>query len=170
MSELTFVRLREVLHYAPVTGLFRWRVRPSNRVRVDDVAGCLHKLHGYIYIGIDGRIYRAHRLAWLWVHGVWPTHGVDHRDGDPANNRLANLRAATQAENMQNQRRAHRCSQSGYLGVQRKRNGKWIARVKRGGVHIDSQPFATPQEAHAAYIEIKAQLHPFSTLKARPHV
>lgn len=165
MKALTAERLREVLSYEPSTGLFRWRVRLSNRTRVGAVAGCRED-DGYILVGVDGRLYGAHRLAWLYMHGEWPAHGVDHRDTDPSNNRIGNLRPATQAQNMQNLRRAHRDSKSGYLGAQQKRNGKWIGRVVSGGVHIDSEPFDTPAEAHAAYVAIKATLHPFSTLEA----
>ena len=70
-------RLREILHYDQQTGVFRWKVMLAHRRKPGDVAGSL--THGYIEIGIDNRSYRAHRLAWLYVTGEWPSSFIDHR-------------------------------------------------------------------------------------------
>lgn len=164
LATLTPERVRELLHYEPETGVFTWRVATSRRVKVGDKAGCLHKRDGRVYISVDGKLYKAHRLAWLYMKAEWPAAGIDHRDGAPSNNRFDNLRPASQAENMQNLRKAHRDSSSGLLGAQRLRNGKWIARLLCKGIRVDSIRFDTPEQAHAAYLEIKAAFHPFSTL------
>lgn len=66
---VTAERLRDVLDYDADTGLFRWKARTSNRVRVGSVAGAHSHVLGYVMISIDGRLYKAHRLAWLHVHG-----------------------------------------------------------------------------------------------------
>ncbi|MEY5100664.1 MAG: hypothetical protein RJA36_3383 [Pseudomonadota bacterium] len=158
----TAERLREVLSYDPATGAFTWRVTNSRRRVAGSPAGGAHKADGRVYIGIDGGLFKAHRLAWIYVHGALPPHGIDHIDGNPQNNRIANLRAATQAENMQNLRAAHRDSATGLLGVQGKR-GRWIARLLVRGARFERGPFNTPQEAHEAYLALKAIHHPFAT-------
>ena len=54
---------------------------------------------GHIRICIMRVKYLAHRLAWLYVTGSWPSQDIDHIDGDPTNNRFANLREVTHQEN-----------------------------------------------------------------------
>jgi hypothetical protein len=102
--DLTAEYLRQLLSYDPDTGLFRWRVQLGFRGKVGAVAGTTHS-KGYRQIRIDGRIYRAHRLAWLYIHGEWPSGGLDHIDGNPANNAIANLRPATQQQNVWSSRK-----------------------------------------------------------------
>ena len=87
---LTAERLRELLNYDPLTGVFSWRVNGRGRSGVGTVAGgSNHKR-----IAIDKKEYFVHRLAWLYVHGCWPTEDIDHINGDPSDNRIANLREA----------------------------------------------------------------------------
>ena len=57
---------------------------------------------GYLMIYLPGSTYRAHRLAWLYVHGEPVPDVIDHADGNPLNNRISNLRAATFAGNRAN--------------------------------------------------------------------
>ena len=116
MSDLTAERLREVLDYGPDTGVFTWKIRTNSRVKVGDVAGALRP-DGYIQISIDGRLHRAHRLAWLYVTGESPPDQIDHINGVRDDNRIANLRLATSAENKQNLRRAKSRNKTGFLGV-----------------------------------------------------
>jgi hypothetical protein len=73
---LTVTRLREVLHYDPITGIFTWLVSLSNHV--GKVAGSLDGT-GRVRIRVDGREYGAHRLAWLYMTGNWPVNEIDHR-------------------------------------------------------------------------------------------
>jgi hypothetical protein len=87
---LTATRLREVLDYDAESGEFRWKIRPSNRVRIGDVAGRL--CDGYRRIALDGREYSGHRLAVLWVEGRYPRHQVWHRNGLRGDNRYENLK------------------------------------------------------------------------------
>jgi hypothetical protein len=74
---LTQARLRELLQYDPVTGVFRWR---AGRY-IGRVAGCSAdgNHNRYARIRVDGRMYYAHRLSWLYVHGTWPAV-IDHAD------------------------------------------------------------------------------------------
>lgn len=97
---ITQERLKEMLSYDLETGVFRWKVKRGG-VEIGSVAGSLNG-HRYRYITVDGRNCRAHRLAWLFVHGVWPSKEIDHINGDKDDNRLENLREATRAENQRN--------------------------------------------------------------------
>ena len=92
---LTQQRVRELLWYDRETGLFTWLVATSNRVGA--TAGYQDK-RGYIWIGIDGVVYLAHRVAWLWMTGEMPVE-IDHHDTDKGNNRWRNLREATRGQN-----------------------------------------------------------------------
>lgn len=160
----TAEEVRAVLDYDPATGVFRWLKANSSKVRVGDVAGS-QNLGGYVSIGVDCRRYYAHRLAWLYVRAVWPATGLDHIDGDPSNNALANLRETTPAANMQNRRKqttsAGRPTSSQYLGVSwDKEKGRWVAYIGHGGKLQKLGRFKTEEEAHSAYLAAKAQLHP----------
>ena len=163
MKSLTAELAREILDYDPDTGVFRWKVtNKRSHASAGSLAGCLHST-GYWYIQVDGRNYRAHRLAWLITHGTFPADQIDHRDGDRANNRLANLREVTNAGNQQNQRRARSDSTTGLLGVSPEKNGfKARIRVDRKTRYLGH--FGTPEQAHAAYLDAKRQLHPMGTL------
>lgn len=97
---LTQERLKEVLEYDPASGNWRWKVRTSWRVETEGRAGTINS-HGYVAIKVDRKLYRAHRLAWLYMTGQWPNE-IDHKDRNKANCAWANLRSVTHAENMMN--------------------------------------------------------------------
>jgi hypothetical protein len=127
---LTDAELRNLFHYDPETGSFTRlkSVHPRDRRRYPCKAGCVNT-SGYVVIRINDTLYYGHRLAWLYMHGEWPPHSVDHVNGDRADNRLANLRLATQSENGANGAR-RKNNTSGYPGVVWLRNeGKWGAQV-----------------------------------------
>jgi HNH endonuclease len=159
---ITSDRLRELLAYDPSTGVFTRRVRTSTRTRVGDVAGCL-KNKGRIAINADGKLYQSHRLAWLYVYGEWPKHHIDHIDGDPSNNRIANLRDVISSVNQQNRKCAQANNASGLLGVSPYR-GRWRATICINGACRLIGRFDTPEQAHAAYLEVKRQLHTGCTI------
>ena len=126
---ITHSRLLEVLHYDPDSGEFTYRVKRGSRVPVGGRAGTESGEHRYIWIGIDYQRYSAHRLAWFYMTGSWPAEEVDHRDCDPYNNRWANLRAASKAQNQYNQRKPKN-NTSGVKGLHwLKKKGKWRAAV-----------------------------------------
>ena len=156
---LTVDRLREVQDYDPETGEFIWIVSPHrSKIRPGDIAGPNSiDIDGYRIIQIDGKQYKAHRLAWLFVYGEWPTKFIDHINGNPADNRIANLREATYHENARNRKVSNR-NLSGFKGVCTEPSGKFRGRIRVNGVNIDLGLFDTPQEANFAYV-IAAQEH-----------
>lgn len=124
---VTANRLRKLLDYNPDTGIFVWKLATTNRVKAGDAAGSRGS-DGYIRIGVCGRIYKAHRLAWLYVHGDWPKMELDHINGIKTDNRIGNLRDVTRSVNARNLHRAQRNSASGVLGVSlHKATGLWRA-------------------------------------------
>lgn len=159
MTELTQDRLKELLHYDPETGVFTRRIaRSGARGGIGAVAGSTH-YDGYKRISIDGKLYQSHRLAWLYTHGTWPADMVDHINGVAGDNRLTNLREATQIQNMANVGKPSN-NTSGYKGVSwHKRDKKWRAQIN----HQDKQKhlghFTTPEEAHAAYCAAASALY-----------
>lgn len=160
---LTAARLREVLAYDALTGIFTWRYR-KGYVPAGSDAGT-RKETGYIDISIDRRLYKAHRLAWMYVYGQWPTQMIDHINGVRDDNRIANLRDVTCSVNCQNRRSPRRNSKSPYLGITwEKAKSKWAAQIRSEGKVILLGYFDDPAVAHTAYVAAKRQLHAGCTI------
>jgi hypothetical protein len=165
MSELTATRLREVLSYDRLTGEFVWLMTLSNRALAGSAAGSFDKARGYLTIGVEGRLYQAHRLAWLYVTGEWPIGEIDHWDTNKLNNKWVNLRDVTFSMNQQNVRRPRSHNTSGYQGVVwDKRKSKWRAGLTKGGKFIYLGYFDDPAVAHQAYVAGKRIHHEGNTL------
>jgi len=99
-SELTQERLKGLLVYDEVSGIFTWV--HSGRTKVAGApAGTLSK-EGYIRITIDGYRFMGHILAWLYMTGEYVKRGIDHRDTVRSNNSWFNLRRASQSQNNMN--------------------------------------------------------------------
>jgi hypothetical protein len=90
--------LRSALHYDPDTGIFTW-VRDSSKWMHNggQIAGCVDD-RGRVLIHFKGVQYKAHRLAWAYVHGYWPPDEIDHKNGfmSEAEGRAAYIAAAKQ--------------------------------------------------------------------------
>jgi hypothetical protein len=130
------------------------------------VAGSVNPC-GYRQIKIDKHLYRAHRLAWLWMTGAWPIQEqVDHINGIRDDNRWANLRNVSRAANNQNQRRAQSRNLSAQLlGVSRKNAaGGFQARIRHEGKEKRLGTFRAAALAHEAYVAAKRKLHEGNTL------
>lgn len=160
-DELEQWRLREALTYDSETGHFTWNVLRPN-AGIGTVAGSVGST-GYLIICLKNVRYCAHRLAWFYVHGVWPTRDIDHINHDRLDNRISNLRELSRRGNMQNQIRAHANNGTGALGV-RPHGQRFVARIKIDGKQKHIGVFASVEAASKAYIQAKRKFHPAGTL------
>lgn len=159
-SKISAERARELFNYDPETGLLTRKISTTNSVKVGDVAGS-HHCAGYLSVRADGFLFLAHRLAWLIHTGAWPTFTIDHVNGKRADNRAKNLRDVPKAINNQN-RHGTRAA-VGFAGVQA--NGrKFVSKLTTGGRQGYLGIFATPEQAHQAYLTAKRQLHEGCTI------
>lgn len=157
-------RLKELLHYDPQTGIFT-RLTSNNQTKIGDVVGTVRnrrkrgkgKTHLweddqsqlYVKTKIDGKHYMLHRLAWLYVHGHFPSDMIDHIDGNRQNNKIDNLREATNSQNMMNGRKKSNCA-SPYKGVTRS-GDKWKMTISIDGKQTYMGTFESEIEAAIAY-------------------
>lgn len=150
------------LDYSQEDGEFRWIKRVAPKTTVGGIAGCINKRLGYRVISFAGRTLYAHRLAWFYVHGVWPNQ-IDHINGVKTDNRIVNLRDVSDRVNKENKRVAQANSTSGLLGAI-KHGGRWRARIHSAGADYSLGLFDKPEEAHAAYVDAKRRLHDGCTI------
>jgi hypothetical protein len=116
---ITQDRLKELFSYSPKTGKFK-RFINDRIARTKQSAG-------YIQILIDGKLYLAHRLAFLYITGSMPDKCIDHINQIRDDNRWSNLRVVSHSENLRNARISKR-NTSGKLGVSfNTKSNKWVA-------------------------------------------
>lgn len=158
---LSAERVRHLLTYDHITGMFTWR---NSTIYGDKSVGTFDK-KGYLWIGIDGKSYALHRVAWLHYYGKWPDNMIDHKDGSKANNAIENLRDVTRNINAQNKRTApSNARTTKVLGVYLHKCGKYQAQIKKDKIWYNCGTHDTIEEAQAAYIEMKRKLHPGNML------
>jgi len=142
-------RLKDILLYDEDTGVFTWRIQ-RGQMKVGSVAGSIYD-RGYIRIRIDGTRYLAHRLAWLYSTGSFPSDYMDHIDRDPSNNRLCNLRPATAKQNQGNRKINHN-NTSGFKGVSWcKKALKWVVFINLSGKNTRLGCYEDKDEAAIIY-------------------
>jgi hypothetical protein len=163
---LTQNELKALLDYNPETGAFIWRdfPFPSGKARrrhgkgsVGSIAGSTD-ISGYREIRINYKMYKAHRLAWFYVYGAWPEGEIDHANGDPSDNRIANLRTATRAQQNANTK-MRRTNKVGLKGVCAY-GTRYVAYIGVGGgktKYLGS--FATAERAHEAYLSAANEIY-----------
>lgn len=109
--------MHEYLKYEPESGFLYWAKSIGARAKVGNLAGSKNG-EGYVQIKVQGRVYLAHRIAWLLTYGNWPIDEIDHINGDRSDNRIKNLRAVSRSMNQRNaQRRMD--NTSGIIGVRK---------------------------------------------------
>lgn len=158
-AALTVDQLKEIFNYNPDTGIFTWLINQRGPAgRIGQKAGCLNG-DGQIRISINCKKYVAHRLAWLYMTGEWPSALVDHINMDRSDNRWENLRLATKSQNMFN-RPAPSDNTSGYKGVHKHTQcDRWTAQICVNYKKIYLGLFKTAEEAKAVYDAAAAKLH-----------
>jgi len=147
---LSHDRLVSLLDYDKKTGIFRWRVTRNGRALAGADAGNMDG-SGYLMVTIDRAKYLAHRLAWFWVRGEWPSTEVDHKDLHRSNNRWRNLRLATESQN-RHHTALRKSNTSGVTGVHwHVRKARWVARIRTKDGRVDLGDFIDKEDAAAAY-------------------
>ncbi len=157
--------LRNALEYDPTSGRLVWRYRAERgadwNTRYAEKDAFTTVAGGYRQGRMNGVPMLMHRAIWAIVHGEWPQGQIDHINGDRQDNRLANLRAVSQADNLRNAKMNKRNS-TGHAGVYRTPTGKWNAQIHSGGKSRSLGTYGTFGEAVAARLaaEKAAGFHP----------
>lgn len=154
---LTLERLKEVLSYNAETGIFIW-IKCIGNSFIDSVAGH-YDGDGYLRIQIDGKIYRPHRLAWLYIYGYWPKTQIDHKDTNKTNNKISNLREANGSQQKFNTK-AFKNNKLGVKGIRQLPTGQYEARItsQTKGLYSIGK-FNTLEEAKIAYATEAQNVH-----------
>lgn len=156
-ASLTQSEIKQILHYDQDTGIFTWKVNRTGTALAGTVAGKMTK--GRVQIKINGKRYYAHRLAWIYVYGEWPTQEIDHINLVMDDNRIENLRQATHQQNNWN-KKCRKGSRSGHKGVCfDKSSSKWRSECMVNGSRKLLGYFPTPEEASEAYTEYAKKHH-----------
>lgn len=127
-TQQTVELIQSLFSYDPETGHVYWKAKGSGRIKKKP-AGTIEE-SGYIGILVNGKRIRAHRIAWVIQYGKWPSDQIDHINGNPSDNRLCNLREATNLQNGKNCK-LKKSNSSGFAGISfEKFTNKWKAYIK----------------------------------------
>lgn len=144
-------RISQLLMYDPNDGLLYWKISQSPYVKAGMRAGSLNKKTGYIRIKLDKTMYAAHRLVWKIHKNNDPNHHIDHINGNKSDNRIENLREATNSQNIA-AGKTGRKSKSGKTGVYfRDKIGKYVASFRKDKKSFYLGLFLTLEDAEKAY-------------------
>ena len=156
INSLDLEAISKHLNYDPDTGLFTW-VMPKRGLKVGSVAGSIKKDTGYVIINHNRTLYRAHRLAFLFMGEVLESY-VDHINGVRHDNRWSNLRQCSHSQNNYNSG-VRKCS-SGLKGAYWDgRKNKWYSRIQHQNETKWLGHFDSAEEAHLAYRKASDKYH-----------
>lgn len=149
---LTQEELKELITYDPETGFIKWRKSGHGKsIKPANISDGSFNMDGYLRLTIKGKNYFNHRLAWLYMTGTFPENQIDHKNGNPIDNRWINLREVTNQQNQFNQNR------KGYYF--HKPTGKYLSRIMVNGKDVHLGLFDTAKQAHSAYLKAKLKYH-----------
>lgn len=156
---LSYTRLRGLLTYNKITGIFTWLVDRPGGVKAGAVAG-YHRKDGYIGIGIDGQRYLAHVLAWFYHYKGWPIKELDHKNRIGSDNWIKNLRLAKRGKNAHNAL-TKRENPKLPRGVYKRKSkiGLYSAAIQKDGKSKFLGNYRSADEAHVAYIKASLELY-----------
>ena len=161
MEDLTIVSqelLLALFNYNDKTGEFTRKITTGTKAKIGSVAGIINDA-GYVEIIVNSYKYKAHRLAWLYYYGVFPSSQIDHIDNNRANNSINNLREATNTQNAYN-KSISKLNSTGFKGVSLdKRSGRYRAYITIDKKQKSLGYYATAEEAGAAYVTAAKNLH-----------
>lgn len=150
LSNVAASRLHELFSYDEKTGILRWKVARSNRIKVGDIAGGANS-DGYRVVWVEGKLLLVHRVVWAMQTGRWPSSHLDHRDMNKSNNRFDNLRECNDSQNMANGG-IRKSNTSGFKGVTPSGNRKkWKAQITYQKKLRYLGTYDTREEAHHVY-------------------
>lgn len=173
---ITQEKLKKIYDYNEHTGIFTRRISSGGR-KVGEVAGSIKtEKNGYqrVIISINGKMHKAHRLAWLYMYGEFPTGIISHKDGNAVNNAINNLMDTTKKVNAINVLR-RKTNTSGVTGVMwSKKYNKWQVEIQRHGINKYLGRYANKDEAIRIRKQAEKELgfgqahgqdrHPFAAL------
>ena len=148
-KELPLQRISELFRYDEETGNLYWKTNKGQRGKIDTIAGHLGP-SGYVLVGFDKKVYRAHRIIYALAYSQSPLKDIDHIDGDRSNNRLINLREVSRSVNIQN----NKVRGTWLVG------SRWEAKIVTNQKQTYLGRFDTEAEAHQAYLAAKKIYHP----------
>lgn len=149
-NNITQDMILSVLSYNSDTGIFRWCGKRREGIEIGAEAGWGHS-GGYKQVRIFNRRFFMHRLAWVYHYGVHPTGQIDHINGNRLDNRICNLREASDLQNTWNIG-VHAKNTSGFAGVTwSKEAKKWRAQCSINKKRHNLGLFSTPEDASEAY-------------------
>ncbi|WP_414611849.1 HNH endonuclease signature motif containing protein [Stenotrophomonas muris] len=155
MNQITAQDVRDKYDYNPDTGVFVFRAGKKAGM----VCGAVHP-DGYLLIAVKNKCQRAHRMAWLYVHGEHPAGEIDHINGVRGDNRIANLRVTDRRGNMQNQHGPKKNSRCSSVGVSyRPKTGQYVARIQTVEGRLYLGCFRNELDASNAYQAAKKIYH-----------
>ena len=154
---VTQSELKKLFRYSKETGLFTRLKDARNKQKLKGSIVTTKNDRGYITIRINKKTYSGHRLAFLYINGIFPNN-IDHINHNQSDNRWCNLRDVTLSENQKN--RKYQKTNSGFLGV-RYNQGKWSARIMVNSKEMPLGRFVKKSDAIKARKEanIKYEFH-----------
>jgi hypothetical protein len=152
--------VRYLFHYDPLTGIFIWKNPPNTHARRKGaIAGSIDKDKGRRRISVDNKLFPASNIAWLYMYGEWPEFELDHRNRDPLDDSIANLRDVPGSLNSANKGMA-KANTTGFKGVFKHAQCEgWLAQIGVNGIKYYLGLYPTAELAAGAYRIAAAGLH-----------